>query len=155
MAKVANSTHIDADPQKVWAFINNLNRKHEYVQFVSEVFNISNEPINEGTVYQERARFGPKESVSEWKIIQFVPPTHQVQQSQSKEMNATFTADLQPEGSGTRLSVEMSVNLLPVLRPVGWLLEQLIVRRKMQIDVEQSLKVLKKLIEVEEQDKSH
>jgi len=151
MTKVVNSTHIDATPQRVWAFINNLHRKHEYVQFVSEVFNISSEPVQEGTVYQERAQFGPRQSVSEWKITQFVPPNHQVQQSQSREMNATFTADLQPEGSGTRLSVEMDVNLLPVLRPVGWLLEQLIVRRKMKTDVEKSLIALKQLIEVEEE----
>lgn len=153
MAKVANSTHIDAAPQRVWAFINNLNRISEYVQFVSEVFNISQEPVGEGTVYQERARFGPRESVSVWKIIKFDPPRRQVQRSQSKEMNATFTADLQPEGSGTRLSVEMDVYLLPVLRPLGWVLEKLIVRRKMKTDVERSLKALKQLIEVEEEDK--
>jgi len=150
MAIVTNSTLINATPEKVWSFINNLERKPQYVQFVSVVFNISDGPVREGTIYHERARFGPRESVSEWKIIEFDPPKHQVQQSQSLEMAGTFTADLQPESSGTRLTVEMNIGLLPVFRPLGWILEQLIIRRKMEADIEHSLKSLKTLIEEEE-----
>ena len=152
MAKAAASAYIDAAPPQVWAFINNLQRKPEYVHFVREVFNISSHPVREGTVYRERARFGPRESVSEWRFTQFDPPKRQVQRSQSREMDATFTANLQPEGSGTRLTVEMDVRLLPVLRPVGWILEQLIVRRKMQGDVELTLKTLKQIVEAEKEE---
>jgi len=149
MARATASAYIDAAPQEVWAFINELHRKPEYVRFVKEVFDISERPVGEGTVYRERARFGPRESVSEWRFILFDPPRRQVQRSQSREMDATFTANLAPEGSGTRLTVEMDIRLLPVVRPIGWLLEKLIVRRKMQRDVGLTMKTLKKLVEGE------
>jgi hypothetical protein len=149
MAKAITTTYIDAAVPKVWEFINDLHRKPEYVHFVREVFDIPSHPLREGAVYRERARFGPRESVSEWRVVQFDPPKRQVQQSQSREMDATFTASLEIEGSGTRLTVEMNVLLLPVLRPLGWLLEKLFVQRKVQKDVARAAQNLKRLIESE------
>lgn len=152
MAKVTTSTYIDAAQPKVWAFINDLRRKPEYVHFVREVFDFPGHPVGAGTMYRERARFGPRESVSEWFFVQFDPPRRQVQRSQSKEMDASFTAELQAEGSGTRLTVALDVRLFPAFRPLGWILEKLIVRRKMQGDVERTVKTLKRLIESEKSD---
>jgi hypothetical protein len=43
----------------------------------------------------------------------------------------------------------MEVSLLPRVRPLGWLLERLVVRRQMQADVARSIGRLKRLVEQE------
>ena len=149
MAKVSNSIYIDAPPALVWAMMNNLDRKTEYVHFVKKVFDISGGEVGKGTSYQERAQFGPRTSVSKWTFTEFEAPSRQVQRSESKEMRASFTGNLVPESDGTRLEVEMEVILLPVFRPLGWFVEKVFAQRKMESDIADTLKNLKALVEKE------
>lgn len=149
MLKVTVNRHIDAPPAVVWEVVNDLDRKHEYVSFVRDVFDVSDQPVAAGTTYRELAKFGPRETVSEWTFKEFDSPHRQVQEGRSPVMEATFTLELEPERGGTRTTPQMEVRLLPRMRPLGWLLEQTIVKYQMQADMERSVETLKRLVERE------
>ncbi len=99
-----------------------------------------------GTIYRERAKPGPFESESEWRITQFDPPSRQVRVDRIPEMEAELRIGLEPEGEGTRWHHEMDCCIVPKIRPLGWLLEKLVVRRKMQSDFRRILGSGKELI---------
>jgi len=65
------------------------------------------------------------------------------------ELEAGLRIELRPEGEGTRWLHEMEFRMLPKFRPPGWLLEELVVRRKMQSDSRRILESGKDLIEKE------
>ena len=149
MVSVTDSICINAPRETVWSAMNDLDRKKDYVVFVQEVFNVRKLPVAQGTIYQERAKFGPKISISEWMFTEFDAPVRQVQESHSAEMIGKFTGTLQEIDSGTLLLVQMDVTLLPVFRPLGWLLEKLVVERKMKSDIATTLSLLKSLVETD------
>ncbi len=148
MAYVEESTHIEAPPEAVWKLLSDLSRIPEYVYFVREVFDISG-PANLGTVYKERAKPGPFESVSEWCITDFEPPRRQVHEGTMPEMNASIMSRLEPEGGVTRYYLSMDFACLPRIRPLGVLLEILFVRRRAQSDLRRVLGSVKRIVEAE------
>lgn len=67
-------------------------------------------------------------------------------------MHPELRIELRPEGDGTRWLHEMDSRVLPQYRPLGWLLENMVGRRKMQSDFRRSLQGGKDLIERESRD---
>ena len=151
MARVEESTQIQAPPAVVWAFISDLPRIPEYVHFVREIFDITDGPTGVGTTYRERAKPGPVESASEWRITAFEPSARQVHEGRMPEMHAILTIQLEPQNEGTRYSQAMEFTFLPRLRPLGRLLELLVVRRKMASDFRRILAAVKNIVEAEGQ----
>jgi hypothetical protein len=147
MPRVHESIFVGASPSKVWEFISDIERYPEWIYFVREATPMSEGPVGEGTKYKERAKPGPFESVSEWQITEFEPPRHQTHIGRMPEMEATLRIRLEPEGEGTRWFHEMDFRMLPRIRPVGWVLERLVVRRKMQADFRRILTTAKSFLE--------
>jgi carbon monoxide dehydrogenase subunit G len=149
MPRVQDSILVGAPPSEVWDFISDIERYPEWIYFVREATPMSEGPVGEGTKYKERAKPGPFESVSEWQITEFEPPRHQTHIGRMPEMEATLRIRLEPEGEGTRWYHEMDFRMLPKIRPVGWVLERLVVRRKMQADFRRILTTAKGFLERE------
>ena len=145
---VEESTHVEAPPEAVWKLLCDLSRIPEYVYFVREVFDISG-PADLGVVYKERAKPGLFESVSEWRITVFEPSRRQAHECAMAEMDATVTSRLEPENGGTRHYLSMDFVILPRIRPLGVLLENLFVRRKVQSDCRRVLGACKRIVEAE------
>ncbi|MAS32425.1 MAG: hypothetical protein CL610_00375 [Anaerolineaceae bacterium] len=139
--------YINASPQTVWDVICDLRRGPEYVDVMLELVYVSDDPVKVGTVYRELSQIGPSKSETEWTITELDPPKHLVHVTRSSEFSATLTGDLEPQGQGTKLTYMVEYQLLPALRPLGWLLENLFVRRMMDKDFTQTVANLKKLIE--------
>jgi len=145
---VEESTHIEAPPEAVWELLSDLSRIPEYVYFVREVFDISG-PADLDVVYKERAKPGLFESVSEWRITVFEPPRRQAHECAMPEMDASVMSHLEPEDGGTRYSLSMDFAVLPRIRPLGVLLENLFVRRKVQSDCRRVLGDCKRVVEAD------
>jgi carbon monoxide dehydrogenase subunit G len=138
---------IDAPPQVVWDLVCDLERGPEYVDVMIKLVSASDDPIKVGTVYRELSQIGPSTSETEWTITELDPPEHLVHVTRSFSFGATLTGDLEPQGEGTKLTYNVDYQLLPGLRPVGWLLERLFVRRMMDKDFTQTVANLKSLVE--------
>jgi carbon monoxide dehydrogenase subunit G len=149
MPNVQESIFVEAPPNDVWEFVSDIERYPEWIYFVREATPVSGGPVGEGTEYTERAKPGPFESVSEWQITEFEPPRRQTHIGRMAEMEATLRIRLEPEGEGTRWYHEMDFRMLPKIRLVGWVLERLVVRRKMQADFRRILKTAKGMLERE------
>lgn len=149
MPTISESIHVEVPRERVWAFINDMARYPEWIYFVREVFDISEGPVGKGTIYHERAKPGPFESVSEWRIVEFRPPERQTHVGRMPEMEAGLRIALEPEGDGTRWHHEMDFRMLPKVRPLGWVLEQLIIKRKMRSDLQRILRSAKEILERE------
>lgn len=147
MVEISESTFVRASPQEVWDFLSDAGRYPEGIYFVREVFDISPGPMREGWVYHERAKPGPMESVSEWTVTRFDPPVVQVHEGSMPEMEAALTMRLTPKDEGTYWKHSMRFRMLPAFRPLGWVLERTIVKRKMAADFRKILAAARGLIE--------
>lgn len=149
MGQITKSVYIHEPPETVWRLYEDLSRIPEYVHFVRDIFEISDHPAREGTTYKERAKPGPRESISEWRITRCEAPRVQVHEGSMPEMEATLTIELQPEEGGTRIVQSMDYAMLPKVRPLGKLLEAVVVNRKMSSDFENILNSVKSIVESE------
>jgi len=66
-------------------------------------------------------------------------------------MNATLTIELRPADSGTHYTQRMEFTFLPRFRPLGWLLERLVIRRKMESDFKNIVASVKRIVETKKE----
>ena len=147
MPVVEINDSIEAPPQVVWDFFSDLRRIPEYTP--SEVPYISDGPIQQGTVYRERGQFLGSTSESEWLITEFDPPRRQEHFSNESTVRVTVTLVLEPVGNGTRLSQTTDFQVMPRFRPLGWLLEKLVVQRMISKQLREMVQGAKQMIEAE------
>lgn len=149
MPTVADSIHLDAPPEVAWELLSDVRRYPQWIHFVREVFDVSGETMRAGLTYRERAKPGPFESTSEWEVVECAAPERQVHVGRMPEMEVELRIRFRPEGPGTRWDQEIEFQMLPRLRPLGWLLERLVVTRKMQADLRRILEAGKAMVEAE------
>jgi carbon monoxide dehydrogenase subunit G len=149
MPTISESIHVAVPRERVWDLLNDMKGYPRWIYFVREVFDISDGPVGKGTVYFERAKPGPFESVSEWRITEFEPPARQTHVGRMPEMEAELRIRLEPDGEGTLWHHEMDFRMLPKFRPLGWVVEQLVVKRKMRSDFRRILQSAKEIVERE------
>jgi uncharacterized protein YndB with AHSA1/START domain len=152
MPTISETIHVEAPRERVWAFISDVKRCPEWLHFVREVFDVSEGPVGEGTVYHERAKSGPFESVSEWRITEFQPPARQTHVGCMPEGEVEIRMGLESGAKGTQWTHEVEFRMLPKLRPLGWVLEHLVVKRKMRGDFRRALRSAKEILEREGRD---
>ncbi len=63
-------------------------------------------------------------------------------------MSVKLTMTVAPEGGGARLTQNIEARMLPGLRPLGWLLDQ-IMRRPAARDMRRSVRQAKRIVEQE------
>ena len=149
MPKVSATIHIDCAPAKIWALLDDFKRMPEYVHFVREVFDYSAPPLKVGSKYSERSKPGPVEAVSHWTVTEADSPRRQVHQTNMPDLVATLTITLDEEAGGTRYAQSTDFTFLPKARPVGWLMENLFMRRLMQGHMERIVANVKRIAEAE------
>ncbi len=140
--------HIQAPPDAVWTFISDLRRVPEWVIGTDEMVYVSTDPVAGGTEYRERTQIGPISSETSWRITVFQAPSLQKHEMRSATVNVVLTMAVDPEDGGTRLTLWVEYQMLPKLRPLGWLLERAMYRKFMN-DMRQSLRAAKRIIERE------
>lgn len=149
MPQVKIEEYIDAPPQHVWSFISDIRRGPEWVTVMKEVLHVSEKPLREGSTYRERSKVGPSTSETEWRITKFKAPRVQVHECREPMLHAVLTMRVEPEGTGVRLLHQTKFKMLPVFRPLGWLVEQVFGRRTMEREMLQTVDNAKRMLEAE------
>lgn len=149
MPKAEASIHIHAPPGVVFDFVADAARIPEYVAFVRDVYEISEGPVGVGTTLKEHAKPGPFPVVTSWRIVEFERPRRQIWSGHQTDMEMTLTKLIEPIEGGTLYRQVMEYRYLPRIRPLGWLLEQLAVNRKLRIEFARITEGIKTIVESE------
>ena len=147
--RIERTTRIETDRQTLWALINDFDRMTEWVSFADELTYLSDGEIAEGTVYREVGGVGPISGESEWKIVEFEPPSLQVHRGDLGIMRPELTMTLATDDGGTAFTQTLTVRALPRVRPVGWLLEKLVIERSLRSGIRETQANLKRVAESE------
>lgn len=146
---IEHATVIDAPRERLWALVNDFDRMTDWVTFADELTYLSEGPIGEGTVYREVGGIGPMASESEWEITVFEPPTRQAHVGDLGIMKPELTMTFEEHDGATRFTQELRFRALPRASALGWLLEQLVIKRAMQSGLRETQRNLKRLAEAE------
>ncbi len=145
--RIQRSTVIETDRDDLWELVNDFDRMTEWVTFADELTYLSEGEIGEGTVYREVGGVGPISSESEWEIVEFDPPNRQVHRGDLGIMQPELAMAFEPVDSGTEFTQTMTYRAFPRMRPVGWLLEKLLITRSLRAGLQETQANLKRLAE--------
>lgn len=149
MAHLTESIEIGVPREALWSLVNDFDRMTDWVTFADELRWVSDGPIGEGTRYREYGGVGPMASESEWEIIAFEPPARQVHVGDLGLMRPELSMTFEALEGGTRFTQELQFRALPAVRPLGWVLEQVFIKRAMRSGLRQTQRNLKRLAEAD------
>lgn len=147
--RIERHTVIAAPREQVWDVVNDFDRMTDWVTFADELTALSEGPVGAGTVYRETGGVGPMGGESEWGITDFEPPERQVHVGDLGIMELELTMTLEAVNGGTQFGQTIELEALPRARPLGWLLERLVIVRVMRSGLEETQANLKRLVETE------
>jgi uncharacterized protein YndB with AHSA1/START domain len=148
MPKIHNTIELRAPPEIVFALMADYERYPEWVSIVEEARLVAGERIEAGAEYEEVSRLGPKRSVSRWRVTAFDPPNEQVHLGRLPFGPVELTIQTRPNGNGgTVLDHTVELTAFPRIRPLGWLLERLVLVRTFESDMKESLAAFATLAE--------
>ena len=146
------SVKIDAPPEKVWEFVNDIKRAPDWIAFVDRIVSGGDEPAQLGSVWRDYG--GPAgfaRSEKEWRVTEFDPPNRSVLEGHGQGLDRIIaTTTLTPSGEGTRLHWTIDVKSKWYWLPISWPLELLILKRSSRRLARKSLDDAKTLIEAEQ-----
>lgn len=148
MPKVEIEKSIKAPQEKVWDFISDIEKAPQWVVVMKSLVDTTDNPVREGTVYREKSKIGPKESVTEWKVIRLDPQYIQVHECNEPDFKATLTMRVADNMDGTcTLFHTTEYKLMPNFRPLGWFIETLFIKKVMVNSLNESVENCKRMIE--------
>ena len=151
MGRYEASVEIAAPLETVWEFLNDIKRRPDWVAITDRVLSGTGESEQLGSVYRDYggpARFAKSES--EWRVTEFDSPNRKVKEGHGLGVNRIIASTLTPSGEGTRLHDVIDVIWKWYWQPISWPLELLILNRRFQRLLHQSLDDAKRLIEADE-----
>ena len=136
---VQSSIEIDAPIEQVWEVVTDLEAFPEAIDWVYEAWS-DDETLDEGSVYFERGKPGLRTATYRWTVTACDPPHGTVHYHRSGELEAELELTLEPIDDGrTRYSQRMRFRALPAFRPLGYVLERTLMRRRMQRDFDRMI----------------
>ncbi len=150
MPSIEKSALIEAPVEYVYDFVaNDVTRLPEFVEFVLEVFDVTEGPVRVGTSFKERVKLGPFPQISNWTVAELDPSHRVVWVGHQSDMEMTLTKFTRSAGSGTLYSQVFDYRMLPKARPIGRLLEKLVVHRRIDAALEKVVARIKEIVEAE------
>lgn len=148
MATIHNTIELRAPPGVVFDHMADYERYPEWVAIVEEARLVGGEQIETGAEYEEVSTFGPFRSTSYWRVTEFDPPYRQVHEGRLPFGPVELTIETRPDGNGgTVLEHTVVLTAFPRFRPLGRLLERLVLVRTFESDMEESLDAFTDLVE--------
>ncbi len=146
MPRVVERAHIAASPEEVHAFIQDLDRYPEWIPFADEVTRVEH-PEDGGVVgtrYWEQGTGGE----SSWEIIAYDEGEREVHEGDIGIATVRIEMEMAPDGDGgTDYTHRIAYD--PKLGPVGWLVDKLVLGRKMRTGTHELVANLERIIEQE------
>jgi carbon monoxide dehydrogenase subunit G len=147
--RIGRTIDIAAPRERVWDVVNDFDRMTDWVTFADELTYLSDGEVGEGTVYREVGGVGPMASESEWEITVFEPPERQIHHGDLGVMQVELAMTFEARDDETQFTQELSVRALPRFRPLGWLLETVLIKRAMRSGLGETQRNLKVLVEAD------
>lgn len=156
MPTIHNRRTLDAPPEAVFDLMADYERYPEWVAIVEKARLVEGDRIEAGAVYEEESPLGPIPTTSRWRVIEFDPPRRQVHVGELPFGPVELTIETRPDGEGgTILDHTVELTALPRFRPLGWLLEHLVLVRVFEGDMEESLDAFTELVESDDRAANH
>lgn len=138
--RVASTIDIDAPIETVWEITRDPATFVDAIDWVFDAHWDEGSSPGEGAVYLERAKPGLTEGTYRWEITTFDPPNHIVHYHDGSEMEAELDVQLEAiDDETTRYTQTMRFRALPAFRPLGYILERTVMKRKMQQDFDRMI----------------
>lgn len=150
MPTIHNRRTFNAPPELAFELMADYERYPEWVAIVGEATLVKGNRIETGAEYEEVSPLGPFRSTSHWRVTEFDPPRRQVHLGQLPFGPVELTIETRPDGDrGTILDHTVELPAFPRFRPLGWLLERLVLVRTFGSDMEESLATFAEIVEAE------
>jgi uncharacterized membrane protein len=146
LTKVTKSIEIEASPEKVFAFMGDLEKMNEISKGFSEVQYTSKEPYGVGTTLHFVGKAGGQQAEWDMEITELVKNKKVVERTigASKfKMQATYIYE--PTAKGTKLTITMDYEL--PYSVLGKIIDKLRVSKDIEKGMEKSLRDIKKALE--------
>ena len=138
--QVESSIVVDAPIEVVWEVANDPASFVAGIDWVYEAWTEDGEPLGEGSVYIERGKPGMREGEYRWKVTSFEPPGRSVHYHKSGELEAELEVLAESiDSDTTRYTQVLRFRAFPAFRPLGFVLERTVMKRKMQRDFEEMI----------------
>lgn len=133
--RVDSTIDIDAPIEFVWEVTTDLATFVEGIDWVYEAWWEDDGSPGEGGTYVERAKPGLKEGIYRWEVTAYEPPHRAVHYHEGGELEAELEVLLEAvDDETTRYTQIMHFRALPLFRPLGYVLERTVMKRRMQQD---------------------
>ncbi len=146
MANITKTIEIAAPPEKVFAFINDLEKRNETSKGWAEAKYLSDGPVGVGTRMHYVGWAAGKRGEWHVEITEFTKNKKVVSRiigGGKQKMNDEMT--LEPTETGTKLTFNLDYNVLPAV--IGGLLDRLLVLKDMEKGMSNMLENTKKALE--------
>ncbi len=147
MAQVVASTEIGTGPEPIWELFCDPHRYPDYVDATERMVDVPDREFGVGYVYKEYGGVPPFLGESEWRVTEFEPMRHQVHIGDDGKMTMPLDVELTPTEGGTRLTIAISMKPRWFLAPVSAVLWPLMMRKRTQAVLDNTVANAKRLAE--------
>lgn len=150
MPTIHNRRTIRASPEEVFDLMADYERYPDWVSIVEEARLVAGDRMGVDAEYEEVSRLGPIRLTSTWRTTAFDRPNRQVHRGRLPFGPVELTIETRPDGDGgTTLDHRVELTALPRLRPLGRVLEWVVLVRSFERDMADSLDAFTELVERE------
>ena len=126
MGSMNLSTSINAKPETVFAVVSDVENSPERIEWFEKVELLTDGPVGVGTKWRETRRMNNKQSFEDWEMTAFESPNYFSAYCDSQGYDIDLTMRVEPEGDGSRLTLEMTTKprtfVGKLMTPLEWLM---------------------------------
>ena len=139
MSSMNLSISINATPEVVFAVVSDVENSPDRIDWFEKVDMLTDGPVRVGTRWRETRRMNNNQSVEQWEMTAFESPHFFSAHCDSNGYDVEWTMRVDPEGDGSRLTLEMTTKprtfIGKLLTPIEWLMSGMC-RRIVRKDLE-------------------
>ena len=136
MGRIHLSICVDAAPRTVFAVVSDVERSPDRITWFEKVEMLTDGPVRVGTKWRETRRMNNKQCVEEWEMIAFESPSYFSAYCDSQGYDVEWTMRVDPEGDGSRLTLDMMTKprtfIGKLMTPIEWLMSKMMKRLVLQ-----------------------
>ena len=126
MGKLNLSIGINAKTETVFDVISDIENSPDRIEWYENVEMLTDGPVGVGTKWRETRVLNDRQSFEDWELTEFDPPNYFSAYCDSQGYDVNYTMSVQPEGSGSKLSINMTTKprtiIGKLMTPLEWMM---------------------------------
>ncbi len=126
MGKMNLSININAAPETVFDVVADIENSPKRIQWYEKVEMLTDGPVGVGTKWRETRAMNDRQSLEEWEMTAFVSPNYFSAYCDSHGYDVNYTMRVEPEGNGSKLTIDMTTKprtiIGKLMTPLEWLM---------------------------------